>query len=250
MPTSGRGVTRAAAAPQVAGEMHSYMEQMAVPMHAVEERRAGERRPMRVMVVAATLAAMACAAVLLAAGEGGRGGRVALEAAKPKFVDWKKEDAGSDDMNLHLKVADALAKADGLSQTGLSPVPEGLLKMAQRAAEEQKTMPGVVKKAAKPKISASLEKMFQQAMDEQHVEKVAKEGHKSKQTAKKAAAAHDKRKEEAAKRVAAAHTKAAASAKEEKSTASKLLDTVSAAAPKAAAPKAAAPKATATAAKK
>jgi hypothetical protein len=115
-------------------------------------------------------------------------------------------------------------------------VPEGLLKMAQRAAEEQKTMPDDPKKAGKPKIPASrehphrlfvplslsvslilaliccrivtgallervmtsavrrepykytrpyqtfwlsaVEKMFQQAMDEQHVEKLAKEGQK------------------------------------------------------------------------
>lgn len=80
-------------------------------MHFVEERRAGERRPMRVAIVAASLALMACVAVLMVTGEGNRGSAISLEAvAKPKFVDWKKEDAGSDDMNLHLKVADALAK--------------------------------------------------------------------------------------------------------------------------------------------
>lgn len=141
--------------------MHSYMEQVSVlPMYAVEERKAGERRPMRIAVVATSLALMACVAVIMVAGEGNRGSAVVLEdAAKPKFVDWKKEDAGSDDMNLHLKVADALAKADGMSQAGLAPVPEGLLKMAQRAAEEQKTMPGVQKgENAKPALPASREK--------------------------------------------------------------------------------------------
>jgi hypothetical protein len=88
--------------------MHSYVEQVSyLPMYAVEERRAAGRRPMRVMVAASSFAAMACIAVLLVASEGQGVGRSELV---PKFVDWKKEDAGSDDMNLHLKVADALAK--------------------------------------------------------------------------------------------------------------------------------------------
>jgi hypothetical protein len=90
--------------------MHSYVEQVSyLPTYAVEERKAGERRPMRVVVAAASFAAMACIAVLLVASEGGGVRRSELV---PKFVDWKKEDAGSDDMNLHLKVADALAKVD------------------------------------------------------------------------------------------------------------------------------------------
>ena len=91
--------------------MHSYVEQVSyLPMYAVEERKAAGRRPMRVMVAAASFAAMACIAVLLVASEG-QGVKRATELV-PKFVDWKKEDAGSDDMNLHLKVADALAKVD------------------------------------------------------------------------------------------------------------------------------------------
>ena len=90
--------------------MHSYVEQVSyLPMYAVEERKAAGRRPMRVIVAASSFAAMACIAVLLVASEGGQGVRRATELV-PKFVDWKKEDAGSDDMNLHLKVADALAK--------------------------------------------------------------------------------------------------------------------------------------------
>jgi len=206
--------------------MHSYKEEVSLPMHIVEDRKAGERRPMRVAVVASSLALMACVAVLMVSGEGDRGTAISLaQVGKPKFVDWKKEDAGSDDMNLHLKVADALAKADGIGESGLAPVPEGLLKMAQRAAEEQKTMPDDPKKAGKPKIPASLEKMFQQAMDEQHVEKLAKEGQKTKDTVKANS------KEEAQKRVAAAHAKAAAAAKQEaateKKTASALLNSVS-----------------------
>lgn len=51
----------------------------------------------------------------------------------------------------------SLVQADGIGQSGLAPVPEGLLKMAQRAAEEQKTMPDDPEKAGKPKIPASRE---------------------------------------------------------------------------------------------
>jgi hypothetical protein len=53
-----------------------------------------------------------------------------------------------------------VSQADGLSETGLEPVPEGLLKEAQQAAEEQKTMPGVDAASAKPKLSASCEIFF------------------------------------------------------------------------------------------
>ena len=77
------------------------------------------------------------------------------------------------------QVAAALAKADGLSEKNLSPVPEGLLKEAQQAAEEQRSMPGVVEAkstAKKPPLPAGLEKMFQQAEAEQEVEKKAKMG--------------------------------------------------------------------------
>ena len=57
------------------------------------------------------------------------------------------------------------------------PVPENLLKEAQQAAEEQKSMPGIeMPRHERLKIPASLEKMFQQAKDEQEVEKLAKEG--------------------------------------------------------------------------
>ena len=108
-----------------AQKMHSYMEQVSLPVRLpdldrlVEERKAGERRPMRLAVVAASLAVIACVAVLMVVGEGNRGTSVVLdEVAKPKFVDWKKEDAGSDDMNLHLKVAESLAK---VSPSVISP---------------------------------------------------------------------------------------------------------------------------------
>lgn len=77
------------------------------------------------------------------------------------------------------QVADALAKADGLAEKNLSPVPEGLLKEAQQAAEEQRSMPGVVDTKStgkKHELPAGLEKMFQQAEAEQKVEKKAKEG--------------------------------------------------------------------------
>ena len=57
------------------------------------------------------------------------------------------------------------------------PVPENLLKEAQQAAEEQKSMPGVEdERMRKLHLPASLEKMFQQAKDEQEVEKLTKEG--------------------------------------------------------------------------
>ena len=76
-------------------------------------------------------------------------------------------------------MAAALAKADGLAEKNLSPVPEGLLKEAQQAAEEQRSMPGVVEAKSggkKPPLPAGLEKMFQQAEAEQEVEKKEKQG--------------------------------------------------------------------------
>lgn len=36
-----------------------------------------------------------------------------------------------------------MAKADGLAEKSLQPVPEDLLREAQQAAEEQRAMPGV-----------------------------------------------------------------------------------------------------------
>jgi type III secretory pathway component EscV len=128
---------------------------------------------MRAIISASFLIALALAAVIVIASDDGNDRTV----LKPKFVDWKKEDAGSDDMNLHLRVADALAKADGLSEKAPIPVPEQLLKEAQQAAEEQKSMPGVEdERMRKLHLPASLEKMFQQAKDEQEVEKLTKEG--------------------------------------------------------------------------
>ena len=65
----------------------------------------------------------------------------------------------------------------GLSERSPVPVPENLLKEAQQAAEEQKSMPGVQEEQMrKLHLPASLEKMFQQAKDEQEVEKLTKEG--------------------------------------------------------------------------
>jgi hypothetical protein len=171
-------------------EMHSYVEK--VPATEVVDRAEQARRPMRAIISASFLIALALAAVIVIASDDGNDRTV----LKPKFVDWKKEDAGSDDMNLHLRVADALAKADGTCilninmnflllnrvLTGLSekapiPVPEQLLKEAQQAAEEQKSMPGVEdERMRKLHLPASLEKMFQQAKDEQEVEKLTKEG--------------------------------------------------------------------------
>ncbi len=170
--------------------MHSYVEK--VPATEVVDRAEQARRPMRAIISASFLIALALAAVIVIASDDGNDRTV----LKPKFVDWKKEDAGSDDMNLHLRVADALAKADGTCilninmiflllnrvLTGLSekapiPVPEQLLKEAQQAAEEQKSMPGVEdERMRKLHLPASLEKMFQQAKDEQEVEKLTKEG--------------------------------------------------------------------------
>lgn len=150
---------------------------------------------------------LACSALVLSAFTAAPGDEMELTQKlvpkiTPKFVDWKKEDAGSDDMNLHLKVADALARADGLAEKNLSPVPEKLLKEAQQAAEEQRSMPGIdgtKKEEKKPKIPASLEKMFQQAEAEQKVEKLAKEGdHKRDEEAK------TKEKKAAVKKAAAA----------------------------------------------
>lgn len=180
--------------------MHSYLQE--VPAFEIVDAERN-RRPFRKALAAACLTLLACTAIIVAVGDSGDlNNRTVL---KPKFVDWKKEDAGSDDMNLHLQVADALAKADGmehcshaltflpflkthssplaLRRTGLAekapqPVPEDLLKEAQQAAEEQKSMPNVSgdEKLQKLHLPAGLEKMFQQAKDEQEVEKLAKEG--------------------------------------------------------------------------
>jgi len=212
--------------------MHSYVESvsLAVPMYNGEETAVlGARRPNRLMLVGGALAVLACSALVLSAFTAAPGEGEAELTQKlvpkitPKFVDWKKEDAGSDDMNLHLKVADALARADGLAEKNLSPVPEKLLKEAQQAAEEQRSMPGIdgdaKKEAKKPKIPASLEKMFQQAEAEQKVEKLAKEGDR-----KRDEEAKSKEKKAAVKKAAAAKM---ATSKAEKSASIKLLNQVS-----------------------
>jgi hypothetical protein len=89
--------------------MHSYVEK--VPPAEVSERSVQVNRPLRAILSAACLTALACVVIILIAGD--EGDSDVRSVLKPKFVDWKKEDAGSDDMNLHLRVADALAKADG-----------------------------------------------------------------------------------------------------------------------------------------
>jgi len=216
----------------VQARMHSYVESvsLAVPMYNGEETAVlGARRPNRLMLVGGALAVLACSALVLSAFTAAPGEGEAELTQKlvpkitPKFVDWKKEDAGSDDMNLHLKVADALARADGLAEKNLSPVPEKLLKEAQQAAEEQRSMPGIdgdaKKEAKKPKIPASLEKMFQQAEAEQKVEKLAKEGDR-----KRDEEAKSKEKKAAVKKAAAAKM---ATSKAEKSASIKLLNQVS-----------------------
>lgn len=218
----------------VQARMHSYVESvsLAVPMYSGEERAVlSARRPNRLQLVGSALAVLACSALILSAFTTGPDDNATAlteklaAAVKPKFVDWKKEDAGSDDMNLHLKVADALARADGLAEKNLSPVPEKLLKEAQQAAEEQRSMPGLAgdggdssqKAAKKSEIPASLEKMFQQAEAEQKVEKLAKEGdHKRDAEAKSKKAA-----------VKAAAAKKVATSKAEKSASMKLLKQVS-----------------------
>ena len=215
----------------VQARMHSYVESvsLAVPMYGGEERAmVGASRPNRMKLVGGALAVLACSAMILSAftTSPGEGETELLPKITPKFVDWKKEDAGSDDMNLHLKVADALARADGLAEKSLSPVPEKLLKEAQQAAEEQRSMPGLdgsEQKAKKPKIPASLEKMFQQAEAEQKVEKIAKEGDRKRdEEAKEAKEAKSKK---AAVKAAAA--KKIATSKAEKSASMKLLKQVS-----------------------
>jgi uncharacterized membrane protein len=73
-----------------------------------------------------------------------------------------------------------LARADGLAEKHLSPVPERLLKEAQQAAEEQHSMPKTSVRVHGEKhqaIPAGLEKIFKQAEAEQEVEKAAKLGH-------------------------------------------------------------------------
>eukprot|EP00960_Hanusia_phi_P048071 758753-Hanusia_phi.AAC.3 len=197
--------------------MHSYIEpvSLSVPIYNGEEAKvAGSRRPTRLVVVAASLAAFV-ALVLALASFTPSNNRTSLESLPkvvPKFVDWKKEDAGSDDMNLHLQVADALAKADGLAEKGLKPVPEDLLKEAQQAAEEQRSMPSLgLKKVSgrvgdvpaicpqrlyqvrKDALPANLEKMFEQAEAEQKVEKITKEGDKAEE--RQEAAVEEKKKE-------------------------------------------------------
>mmetsp|Transcript_42718 Transcript_42718/g.66921 ORF Transcript_42718/g.66921 Transcript_42718/m.66921 type:complete len:233 (-) Transcript_42718:986-1684(-) len=216
--------------------MHSYMEPVsALPMYdgEVHAIQGPQKKYNRMKVVAGSIALVAVVALALAlASDGGQ----SREELTPKFVDWKKEDAGSDDMNLHLKVADALARADGLAEKNLSPVPESLLKEAQQAAEEQRSMPSVVAKVQKkPKIPASLEKMFQQAEAEQQVEKLAKEGREAAKKAKENKAAKKKAaaKAEAAKRLQA-KKKAETQAKAEKADSLKLLKQVAGSKPKAA----------------
>ncbi|KAJ1495765.1 hypothetical protein T484DRAFT_1924618 [Baffinella frigidus] len=218
--------------------MHSYVEQVSIPvMYDGEDHRpTSARRPTRLMAVAGSLALLACTLVVGSAFSGNKGVRRSELASKgssikakfpkitPKFVDWKKEDAGSSHTNRHLEVADALAKADGLAEKNLSPVPEGLLKEAQQAAEEQRSMPGVVDTKStgkKHELPAGLEKMFQQAEAEQKVEKKAKEGT---ETSEKAAEANEKKK--SAKSRLSAKAKAAR-AKEDKSSSMKLLKQVS-----------------------
>eukprot|EP00292_Cryptomonas_paramecium_P013754 CAMPEP_0113665596 /NCGR_PEP_ID=MMETSP0038_2-20120614/2391_1 /TAXON_ID=2898 /ORGANISM="Cryptomonas paramecium" /LENGTH=232 /DNA_ID=CAMNT_0000580963 /DNA_START=14 /DNA_END=712 /DNA_ORIENTATION=- /assembly_acc=CAM_ASM_000170 len=152
--------------------MHSYVEQ--VPASEIPERCQDSKRPIRAVLSAFFLTALACVVLVVIAQDDSNDN--IRSVLKPKFVDWKKEDAGSDDMNLHLRVADALAKADGMDEKSLIPVPESLLKEAQQAAEEQKSMPVEHERLKKLHLPASLEKMFQQAMDEQEVEKLTKEG--------------------------------------------------------------------------
>lgn len=215
--------------------MHSYVESvsLAVPMYSGEERAVlGARRPNRLQLVGGTLAILACSALILSAFTTTSDDDTTslteklTPKIKPKFVDWKKEDAGSDDMNLHLKVADALARADGLAEKNLSPVPENLLKEAQQAAEEQRSMPGLAgddgssqKSSKKPEIPASLEKMFQQAEAEQKVEKLAKEGDHKRDAETKS--------KKAAVKAAAAKKVASSTSKAEKSASMKLLNQVS-----------------------
>lgn len=202
----------------------SYVESvsLAVPMYSGEQQAAvGARRPNRLALVGGALAVLACSALILSAFTPAPETELdskPLPKITPKFVDWKKEDAGSDDMNLHLKVAETLAKADGLAEKNLSPVPEKLLREAQQAAEEQRSMPGLdddgsSSSAKKPKIPASLEKMFMQAEAEQKVEKLAKEG--------------DRKRDEEAKDKKAAVKAAASKKKAEMSASMKLLKQVS-----------------------
>uniref|UniRef100_A0A7S0F0G9 Transmembrane protein n=1 Tax=Hanusia phi TaxID=3032 RepID=A0A7S0F0G9_9CRYP len=210
--------------------MHSYIEpvSLSVPIYNGEEAKvAGSRRPTRLVVVAASLAAFV-ALVLALASFTPSNNRTSLESLPkvvPKFVDWKKEDAGSDDMNLHLQVADALAKADGLAEKGLKPVPEDLLKEAQQAAEEQRSMPSLgLKKVRKDALPANLEKMFEQAEAEQKVEKITKEGDKAEE--RQEAAVEEKKKElkkQAAKKIAASKK---SKAEAEKKASLKLLKQV------------------------
>merc|ERR1719337_347369 len=161
--------------------MNSYVESvsLSVPMYGGEERAfVGASRPNRMKIVGGALAVLACAAMILSAFTAAPGESVEMTQKlvpkiTPKFVDWKKEDAGSDDMNLHLQVADALAKADGLAEKNLSPVPEKLLKEAEqkveklakegdrkrdeaaKEAKEAKSKKAAVKKAAAKKVAAS-----------------------------------------------------------------------------------------------
>mmetsp|Transcript_41773 Transcript_41773/g.131707 ORF Transcript_41773/g.131707 Transcript_41773/m.131707 type:complete len:246 (-) Transcript_41773:175-912(-) len=209
--------------------MHSYIEpvSLSVPIYNGEEAKvAGSRRPTRLLVVAASLAAFVALVLALASFTPNQKSSLeSLPKVVPKFVDWKKEDAGSDDMNLHLQVADALAKADGLAEKGLQPVPENLLKEAQQAAEEQRSMPSLgVKKVRKDALPANLEKMFEQAEAEQKVEKITKEGDKAEE--KQEAAVEEKKRElkrQAAKKQAASKK---SKAEAEKKASLKLLKQV------------------------
>merc|ERR1719331_3541123 len=185
--------------------MNSYVESvsLSVPMYGGEERAiVGASRPNRMKIVGGALAVLACAAMILSAFTAAPGESVEMTQKlvpkiTPKFVDWKKEDAGSDDMNLHLQVA-----------------------------EEQRAMPGIAQQKEmnkKPKIPASLEKMFQQAEAEQKVEKLAKEGDRKRDEAAKEAK-EAKSKKAAVKKAAA---KKVAASKAEKSASQKLLKQIS-----------------------
>eukprot|EP00961_Rhodomonas_salina_P073676 990204-Rhodomonas_salina.2 len=135
-----------------AAGMHSYVEQVSfLPMYDGETRRAGgERRPTRMRLVGGGLAVLATAALVLSAFSE-RSGDQATELG-PKFVLCRlfllflavlALCVNLSDTVPSTAVADALAKADGLAEKNLSPVPEDLLREAQQAAEEQRAMPGV-----------------------------------------------------------------------------------------------------------
>ena len=100
--------------------MHSYVEQVSIPVMYDGEayRPTSARRPTRLMAVAGSLALLACTLVVGSAFSGNKGVRRSELEVKakakvdakfpkitPKFVDWKKEDAGSSHANRHLEVS-------------------------------------------------------------------------------------------------------------------------------------------------